>query len=70
MQAYRTSTKLKLGLIAAAVAISLASLLFTHRLADRLGVPRGQLDRSPVPDIALPFDGDVIRRLALMKGRQ
>ena len=36
MQAYRTSTKLKLGLIAAAVAIALASLLFTQRLADRL----------------------------------
>ena len=38
MQAYRTSTKLKLGLIAAAVAISVASLLFTQRLADRLEV--------------------------------
>lgn len=36
MQAYRTSTKIKLGLIAAAVAIGVASLLFTHRLADRL----------------------------------
>ena len=36
MQAYRTSTKLKLGLIAAAVAIGVASLLFTQRLADRL----------------------------------
>jgi len=36
MQAYRTSTKLKLGLIAAAVAIAVASLVFTQRLADRL----------------------------------
>lgn len=36
MQAYRTSTKLKLGLIAAAVAIAVASLIFTQRLADRL----------------------------------
>ena len=36
MQAYRTSTKLKLGLIAAAVAIGVASLLFTRDLADRL----------------------------------
>ena len=36
MQAYRTSTKLKLGLIAAAVAIGVASLLFTQRLAARL----------------------------------
>ena len=36
MQAYRTSTKIKLGLIAAAVAIALASLFFTQRLADRL----------------------------------
>ncbi|MDT7856890.1 HAMP domain-containing sensor histidine kinase [Rubrivirga sp. S365] len=36
MQAYRTSTKLKLGLIAAAVAIGVASLLFTQRLAGRL----------------------------------
>ena len=36
MQAYRTSTKLKLGLIAAAVGIGLASLLFTQRLAARL----------------------------------
>ena len=36
MQAYRTSTKIKLGLIAAAVAIAVASLAFTQRLADRL----------------------------------
>lgn len=36
MQAYRTSTKLKLGLIAAALAIGVASLLFTQRLAARL----------------------------------
>ena len=36
VHAYRTSTKLKLGLIAAAVAIGVASLLFTQRLADRL----------------------------------
>ena len=36
MHAYRTSTKIKLGLIAAAVAIAVASLVFTSRLADRL----------------------------------
>lgn len=36
VHAYRTSTKLKLGLIAAAVAIAVASLVFTQRLADRL----------------------------------
>ena len=36
MRAYRTSTKIKLGLIAAAVAIAVASLVFTNRLADRL----------------------------------
>ncbi|MEM1118468.1 MAG: two-component sensor histidine kinase, partial [Bacteroidota bacterium] len=36
MQAYRTSTKIKLGLFAAAVAIGVASLLFTQRLAERL----------------------------------
>ncbi len=36
MTAYRTSTKIKLGLILAAVAIGLASLGFTQRLADRL----------------------------------
>ena len=36
MTAYRTSTKLKLGLILAAVAIGVASLAFTQRLADRL----------------------------------
>ena len=36
MQAYRTSTKLKLGLIVAALAIGVASLLFTQRLAARL----------------------------------
>ncbi len=36
MRAYTTSTKLKLGLILAAVAIGLASLFFTQRLADRL----------------------------------
>ena len=36
MQAYQTGTRLKLGLIAAAVAIAATSLLFTWRLADRL----------------------------------
>lgn len=36
MKAYQTGTRLKLGLIAAAVAIAAASLLFTWRLADRL----------------------------------
>ena len=36
MTPYRTSTRLKLGLIVGAVAIALASLLFTQRLADRL----------------------------------
>ena len=36
MHPYRTSTKIKLGLIAAAVAIAVASLAFTQRLADRL----------------------------------
>ncbi len=36
MQAYRTGTKLKLGLIVAAVIIAAVSLLFTWRLADRL----------------------------------
>lgn len=36
MQAYRTSTKIKLGLFAAAVVIGVASLLFTQRLAARL----------------------------------
>ncbi len=36
MTPYRTSTKIKLGLIVAAVAIGLSSLLFTQRLADRL----------------------------------
>ena len=36
MHPYRTSTKIKLGLIVAAVAIAVASLLFTSRLADRL----------------------------------
>ena len=36
MSPYRTSTKIKLGLIAAAVAIAVASLVFTSRLADRL----------------------------------
>ncbi len=36
MSPYRTSTKIKLGLIVAAVAIAVASLLFTSRLADRL----------------------------------
>ena len=36
MQAYRTSTKIKLGLFAAAVLIGVASLLFTQRLAERL----------------------------------
>ena len=34
--AYRTSTRIKLGLILAAVAIGVASLWFTQRLADRL----------------------------------
>ena len=47
----------------------LADIVFDG-LADRLGVPRGRLDRSPVPDIGLPFDGEVIRRLELMKRRQ
>ena len=36
MTAYTTSTKIKLGLILAAVAIGLGSLVFTQRLADRL----------------------------------
>ena len=36
MTPYRTSTRIKLGLIVSAVAIALASLLFTQRLADRL----------------------------------
>ena len=36
MTPYRTSTRIKLGLIVAAVAIAIASLLFTQRLADRL----------------------------------
>ncbi len=36
MKAYRTSTKLKLGLIATAVAIAVASLWYTDALADRL----------------------------------
>lgn len=36
MTAYRTSTKIKLGLIVAAVAIAVASLVFTQRLADRV----------------------------------
>ncbi len=36
MTAYRTSTKIKLGLIVAAVVIAVASLVFTNRLADRL----------------------------------
>ncbi len=36
MTPYRTSTRIKLGLIVAAVAIALASLLFTQTLADRL----------------------------------
>ena len=36
MTPYRTSTRIKLGLIVAAVAIALASLAFTQRLADRL----------------------------------
>ena len=36
MQAYRTSAKLKLGLIAAAVTIAVVSLVWTNRLADRL----------------------------------
>jgi signal transduction histidine kinase len=36
VQAYRTSAKLKLGLIASAVVIAVASLLWTNRLADRL----------------------------------
>ena len=36
MTAYRTSTKIKLGLIVAAVVIAVASLVFTQRLADRL----------------------------------
>ncbi len=36
MHPYRTSTKIKLGLIVAAVVIAVASLVFTSRLADRL----------------------------------
>src|SRR5690606_22239796 len=36
MSAYRTGTKIKLGLIAAAVVIAVASLLYTNRLADRV----------------------------------
>ena len=36
MRAYTTGTKLKLGLILAAVAIGVSSLWFTRRLADRL----------------------------------
>ena len=36
MTPYRTSTRIKLGLIVAAVAIAVASLAFTQRLADRL----------------------------------
>lgn len=36
MSAYRTSAKIKLGLILAAVAIGVSSLWFTSRLADRL----------------------------------
>jgi len=36
MQAYRTSAKLKLGLIVSAVLIAVASLAWTNRLADRL----------------------------------
>ena len=36
MHPYRTSTKIKLGLIAAAVAIAVASLVFTSLLADQL----------------------------------
>lgn len=36
LTAYRTSTKIKLGLIVAAVVIAVASLVFTQRLADRL----------------------------------
>ena len=39
-------------------------------LADRLGVLRGRLDRSPVPEVVLPFDGEVIRRLAATRVRQ
>ncbi|HYE95484.1 MAG TPA: HAMP domain-containing sensor histidine kinase [Rubricoccaceae bacterium] len=36
MKAYRTSVKIKLGLIVAAVAIAVASLAYTNALADRL----------------------------------
>jgi signal transduction histidine kinase len=36
LKAYRTSAKLKLGLIVAAVAIAVSSLAWTNRLADRL----------------------------------
>ena len=36
MSAYRTGTKIKLGLILAAVVIAVASLLYTNRLADRV----------------------------------
>jgi uncharacterized protein YprB with RNaseH-like and TPR domain len=47
----------------------LADIVY-NRLADRLGVPGGRLDSSPVPDISLPFDGEVIRRLALTGGHR
>ncbi|NNF59205.1 MAG: HAMP domain-containing histidine kinase [Rhodothermaceae bacterium] len=36
MQAYRTSVKIKLGLIVAAIVIAAASLFYTNRLADRV----------------------------------
>jgi two-component system, NtrC family, sensor histidine kinase KinB len=36
MKAYRATVKIKLGLIAAAVLIAVASLFYTHRLAERL----------------------------------
>ncbi|MCH7640138.1 MAG: HAMP domain-containing histidine kinase, partial [Bacteroidetes bacterium] len=38
MKAYRTSVKIKLGLIVAAVLIAVASLLYTNRLANRVAL--------------------------------
>ncbi len=40
----------------------LADIVYVD-LADRVGAPNRRLDRSPVPEINLPFDLDVIRRL-------
>jgi uncharacterized protein YprB with RNaseH-like and TPR domain len=47
----------------------LADIVY-DRLTDHLGVPRSRVDRPSAPDIGLPFDGEVIRRLALMKSHQ